>query len=189
MSEAVAAEVAARTPCPFCGGEPVYCFNGTRPEFPMHWILCRDCHACPGDRPTAAAAWTLWNTRSTPATDAGEMRERVARALYPTMVAGGHYNEVPIDEAFSRPRYAFLANQARRGADAILALHPAKSYREGLEDAAIAIEMMPEEILFWDRPGGPPGNGYRPITRADMAATIRALGEPLPSPSQPVGGG
>lgn len=39
--------------------------------------------------------------------------------------------------------------------------------------AAIA-DGFPTQILqFWDRPGGPPGNGYRQMLPADIAAAIR----------------
>lgn len=42
------------------------------------------------------------------------------------------------------------------------------------ERCAGIAESMPGRILyFYDRPGGPPGNGYRPVTRADIAAAIR----------------
>jgi hypothetical protein len=48
--------------------------------------------------------------------------------------------------------------------------------RAGLEEAAKVVEATPTTILqFWDRPGGPPGNGYRATTGADFAAAIRAL--------------
>ncbi len=40
-------------------------------------------------------------------------------------------------------------------------------------DAKIA-EAMPEMILeFWERPNGPPGNGYRPTAPRDVAVSIR----------------
>ena len=40
--------------------------------------------------------------------------------------------------------------------------------------AMIAAEMPPTILQMWDRPGGPPGNGYRPIAGPDIAAAIRA---------------
>jgi hypothetical protein len=47
--------------------------------------------------------------------------------------------------------------------------------KRGREEAAKIVEQMPDQMLhFWDRPGGPPGNGYRPTTRADIAAAIRS---------------
>ncbi|HMO74107.1 MAG TPA: Lar family restriction alleviation protein [Sphingopyxis sp.] len=52
-------------PCPFCGGEAVACFNkhfGAKQE--MHWVLCRNCHASPGDRGSESLAITAWNTRA-----------------------------------------------------------------------------------------------------------------------------
>lgn len=59
-------ELAELLPCPFCGGQAVKCFNLQRIEAPMYWVLCRDCHASPGDRPTEAEAVTAWNTRTEP---------------------------------------------------------------------------------------------------------------------------
>ena len=47
--------------CPFCGGEALKCkgqFNN------MRWVLCRACHASPGDYPTEAEAVAAWNRRS-----------------------------------------------------------------------------------------------------------------------------
>lgn len=52
-------------------------------------------------------------------------REAVARALYPMLVHGGDYDEVPVDEAFTRPRYQHLAERANAAADAVLALFAA----------------------------------------------------------------
>jgi hypothetical protein len=48
-------------------------------------------------------------------------REAVARALYPMLVHGGDYDEVPVDEAFTRPRYQHLAERANAAADAAIA--------------------------------------------------------------------
>jgi len=43
------------------------------------------------------------------------------------------------------------------------------------ERCAKVAEEMPGRILyFYDRAGSPPGNGYRPTTRADIAAAIRS---------------
>jgi Lar family restriction alleviation protein len=51
--------------CPFCGGEAEHCSNLEWSQGgPMHWVLCKDCHACPGDRKTKAEAITAWNTRT-----------------------------------------------------------------------------------------------------------------------------
>lgn len=50
-------------PCPFCGGEAIRC--GNNEDNPRHWIMCRNCHACPGgDVPDRLAAETAWNTRA-----------------------------------------------------------------------------------------------------------------------------
>jgi hypothetical protein len=44
-----------------------------------------------------------------------------------------------------------------------------------MEKCAQLAERYPAKVLqFWDRPGGPPGNGYRPATGRDIAAAIRA---------------
>lgn len=53
---------------------------------------------------------------------------------------------------------------------------PDDGYARAIEDAARLAEEMEEEILiFWDRPGGPPGNGYRNTKPKDVAAAIRKL--------------
>lgn len=45
---------------------------------------------------------------------------------------------------------------------------------ETIEECAKIAEAAPAQTLyFWDRPGGPPGNGYRVTTGKDIAATIR----------------
>lgn len=53
---------------------------------------------------------------------------------------------------------------------------------EGMEAAAKCAEQFGDRILhMWERPGGPPGNGYRALRGADVAAAIRALAqEPQP---------
>lgn len=49
-------------PCPFCGGEATRC--GDNEHNPRHWIMCRECHACPGgDVPEMANAIAAWNHR------------------------------------------------------------------------------------------------------------------------------
>ncbi len=50
--------------------------------------------------------------------------ERVARAIYPHLVEGTDYDEVPIHEAITRPRYRHLWERALRAADAALAAMP-----------------------------------------------------------------
>lgn len=43
------------------------------------------------------------------------------------------------------------------------------------ERCASIVETMPDLTLhMWERPGGPPGNGYSKTTRSDIAAAIRA---------------
>ena len=52
------------------------------------------------------------------------------------------------------------------------------------EACAKVAEEYPAEILtFWDRPGGPPGNGYRPTNGKDIAAAIRAMELPGARPA------
>jgi hypothetical protein len=54
-----------------------------------------------------------------------------------------------------------------------------RCYNEGVdaerERCAKLAHQFPEQILqMRDRPGGPPGNGYRPSTGKDIAAAIRS---------------
>lgn len=53
-----------RKSCPFCGGEPVLCFNAYLTDRPRYWVLCRECHACPGEKHHEEEAWALWNRRT-----------------------------------------------------------------------------------------------------------------------------
>lgn len=54
--------------CPFDDGEPLRCQNseGTHREA-MFWVLCKKCHASPGDFPTQEQADAAWNRRADPA--------------------------------------------------------------------------------------------------------------------------
>lgn len=130
------------------------------------------------------------NDSPTPA-DAGEVREKVARIIDPSLWETRDF------DATRRDYYELEVKAAWKGlpfeqwvvrglgsslakADAILSLLPSPPvtdrYREGIEDAAKIVETIPDKILhMWERPGGPPGNGYAPTTRADIAAAIRAL--------------
>lgn len=68
-------------------------------------------------------------------------------------------------------------NQCREQSVAITALIAAETER-----CAKLMEAFPDQILqFWDRPGGPPGNGYRPTTNADRAAAIRRKANDRPA--------
>lgn len=50
-----------------------------------------------------------------------------------------------------------------------------RAVEEEREACAKIAERMPSTILhMWERPGGPPGNGYAPLTGKDVAAHIRA---------------
>lgn len=70
-------------PCPFCSSEAIRCSSEFFPS--MYWVLCRACHACPGERPTMAEAEALWDTRAPAALEPqavdDAMVERAARAL------------------------------------------------------------------------------------------------------------
>lgn len=67
------------------------------------------------------------------------MVEIVARAIYPRMFAHSDYEDVPFDEAMSRPRYIFLKEQVIDAARAaILAL------REPTEQIAQAVGLYCE---------------------------------------------
>ncbi|WP_421591158.1 Lar family restriction alleviation protein [Shinella sp. M27] len=62
-TERVTDEIVELKPCPFCGGEALQC--GNNEHNPRHWIMCRDCHACPGgDVPDLCEAVSTWNSRS-----------------------------------------------------------------------------------------------------------------------------
>ena len=52
----------ALKPCPFCGGDAEFCGNT---QHQMFWVLCKRCHASPGDKRNRAEAITAWNTRPT----------------------------------------------------------------------------------------------------------------------------
>ena len=53
---------------------------------------------------------------------------------------------------------------------------PAAGWDEAYERAAKCAEDFPVAMMtMWERPGGPPGNGYRNSTHADIAAAIRRL--------------
>lgn len=69
-------------PCPWCGGQGVYCFNAHHGRTEKHWYLCRDCNTSPGDRPTEPEALIAWNTRASPAV------EPVPHAAPNTIAAG-----------------------------------------------------------------------------------------------------
>lgn len=71
-----------------------------------------------------------------------ELREKVARAAYPLIMAGTDYDAVPIDEAFSRPRYFMLREQSLAVADAIIALCMEEAAR--LADEAAKFSEEPE---------------------------------------------
>jgi hypothetical protein len=61
-------------------------------------------------------------------------------------------------------------------ADAIERLTASQARDEIVEECAKVAEMHPLAVLMmWDRPGGPPGNGYRPATFLDVARAIRSL--------------
>lgn len=46
------------------------------------------------------------------------------------------------------------------------------------------MEGFPDWILhMWERPGGPPGNGYAPTTNKDRASRIRSLLHAAPVPT------
>lgn len=46
-----------------------------------------------------------------PTPHATGMVERVAKAIYPGIVSGGHWSEVPYEHAMVRPRYSFLREE------------------------------------------------------------------------------
>jgi hypothetical protein len=52
-------------PCPFCGGKAIACGDN---EFnPRHWVMCSNCHACPGgDVAARHEAIAAWNHRAKP---------------------------------------------------------------------------------------------------------------------------
>lgn len=51
-------------PCPFCAGDAIIC--GNNEHNPRHWVMCANCHACPGGDVTKKAdAISAWNHRIT----------------------------------------------------------------------------------------------------------------------------
>lgn len=54
-----------------------------------------------------------------------------------------------------------------------------RAYNEGVdaerERCAKVVEDFPYQMLhMWERPGGPPGNGYRETTHEDISSAIRS---------------
>jgi hypothetical protein len=70
-------------------------------------------------------------------------------------------------------------NDYRRIAEALTAATD-KTRREAIEECARKAEEFrePRILAMWDRPGGPPGNGWIPLTGKHVADAIRALSTP-----------
>lgn len=88
--------------CPFCGAEAIVC--GNNEHNPRHWVMCRECHACPqGDLPESVQAIAAWNTR---ASQAEIERLREALAWVRKNYAGGSTSEINarIDAALSEAK-------------------------------------------------------------------------------------
>lgn len=103
-----------------------------------------------------------------------DIREAVARALYPVLVRGGNYDEVPIDEAFRRPRYQHLREQALSAADAALSVARPLIEAEALREAAKAAKTVDPSTFEHD--GG--------IIADTVNDCVRAILSLLPTPTQ-----
>lgn len=58
--------------------------------------------------------------------------------------------------------------------DGLIQAHVARAIMAERERCASIVETMPDLTLhMWERPGGPPGNGYSKTTRSDIATAIR----------------
>lgn len=66
-------------PCPFCGGAAILC--GDNEMNPRHWVMCKECHACPGgDVPELDDAVAAWNRRRLHEARAGVTEDMVNAA-------------------------------------------------------------------------------------------------------------
>lgn len=91
-------------PCPLCGGEALLCYNKPVGQFEMYWILCRDCHTCPGSRSTQQLAEETWQLM--PNDHTGTPNESDYEVAERAMVAWGR--------AINGPHVAVLAAQMAR---------------------------------------------------------------------------
>lgn len=118
------AEEKALLPCPFCGGDGVYCYNVANKSKPMHWVLCRDCYASPGDKQTEVAAKSLWNARALPEQPVGwrlgkprgEFCEGLPYQRFgPPVIFPGFESEDELAKWIGEVRAAAFLNGARHG--------------------------------------------------------------------------
>jgi len=74
---------------------------------------------------------------------------------------------------------------ARAAAESALAALRGQVEAEREACARIADNFPPTILQVWERPGGPPGNGYRQTNGTDIAAAIRARAA-LATPARPL---
>jgi len=157
-------------PCPFCGGEALKCNRVMLPK--AHWVLCKNCGACPGDRDTEAAAITAWNTR-TPDTAPSQSADLIAEA----------------EAYFTSP--AVATSEARRHvATLITALRAAEAREKALRENEIPWNIPPEiaEVVLkvgraeWGATDAMDGEGHAECMAKSVKLTEQHFGLNGPQP-------
>jgi hypothetical protein len=76
--------------------------------------------------------------------------------------------------------YPGLAEEVEAGQHGHVSIEAMLAFRNAAlaEAEQVILALASQGVLhFWDRPGGPPGNGYRPATPEDYARAFALLGD------------